>query len=147
MGTTLGDGKDAGPVPTMFVAVTVKVYGVPLVRPVTMQVRAPVVVHGTPPIPEGVTVYRVMGWPPLLAGAVQATDAVAAPGDALTLLGCPGTVAGMTVLDAIEGRLGPEAFVAVTMNVYDRPLVRPVTEQLKRTVVVHVSPPGAEVTV
>ena len=30
------DGADAGPVPRALVAVTVKVYAVPLVRPVTM---------------------------------------------------------------------------------------------------------------
>jgi hypothetical protein len=34
-GVTLFDGADAGPVPTAFVAVTVKVYAVPLVSPVT----------------------------------------------------------------------------------------------------------------
>ena len=35
----------AAPVPTPLVAVTVKVYAVPGVRPVTVQVSAPVVVH------------------------------------------------------------------------------------------------------
>ena len=34
-GVMLFDGVDAGPVPTALVAVMVKVYGVPLVRPVT----------------------------------------------------------------------------------------------------------------
>jgi hypothetical protein len=34
-GVTLFDGADAGPVPAEFVAVTVKVYAVPLVSPVT----------------------------------------------------------------------------------------------------------------
>jgi hypothetical protein len=33
-GVTLFEGADAGPVPTAFVAVTVKVYAVPLVNPV-----------------------------------------------------------------------------------------------------------------
>jgi hypothetical protein len=35
-GVTLFDGADAGPVPTALAAVTVKVYGVPLVSPVTV---------------------------------------------------------------------------------------------------------------
>ena len=35
-GVMLFDGVDAGPVPTALVAVMVKVYGVPLVRPVTL---------------------------------------------------------------------------------------------------------------
>ena len=34
-GVTLFDAAEAAPVPTAFVAVTVKVYAVPLVRPVT----------------------------------------------------------------------------------------------------------------
>jgi hypothetical protein len=45
MGVTAADGSDAGPVPFALVAVTVKVYGVPFVRPVTVQVKAPVVVQ------------------------------------------------------------------------------------------------------
>ena len=35
-GVTLLEGADAGPVPTELVAVTVKVYAVPLVSPVTV---------------------------------------------------------------------------------------------------------------
>ena len=42
-GVTGGDGADAGPVPCALVAVTVNVYGVPLVRPVTVQLNGPVV--------------------------------------------------------------------------------------------------------
>jgi hypothetical protein len=37
-GVTAFDGLDAGPVPTAFVAVTVNVYDVPLVKPVTVWV-------------------------------------------------------------------------------------------------------------
>jgi hypothetical protein len=54
-GVTLLEGPEGTPVPEVLVAVTVKVYGVPLVRPVTVQVKVPVVVHGTPD-PDGVTV-------------------------------------------------------------------------------------------
>jgi hypothetical protein len=39
------DGADAGEVPLAFVAVTVKVYVVPMVSPVMPQVKAPVVVQ------------------------------------------------------------------------------------------------------
>ncbi len=44
-GVAGGDAADAGPVPMALVAVTVKVYAVPLVRPVTVHDGVPVVVH------------------------------------------------------------------------------------------------------
>jgi hypothetical protein len=55
VGLTVLDGADAEPVPIAFVAVTVKVYAVPLVSPVTVAVRAPVVLDVNPP-GEDVTV-------------------------------------------------------------------------------------------
>ena len=48
-GVAVADGAEAGPVPEPLVAVTVKVYPVPLVSPVTVQVVAPVVVQVKPP--------------------------------------------------------------------------------------------------
>jgi hypothetical protein len=48
-GVTAAEAIELGPVPTTFVAVTLKVYAVPFVRPVTVHVRAPVVVHVLPP--------------------------------------------------------------------------------------------------
>jgi hypothetical protein len=42
---TAFDGDEAGDVPRALVAVTVKVYEVPFVSPVTVQVSAPVVVQ------------------------------------------------------------------------------------------------------
>jgi hypothetical protein len=48
-GVTAFDGADAGPVPRAFVAVTVKVYAVPLTRPPTVAVVAPLVVATRPP--------------------------------------------------------------------------------------------------
>jgi hypothetical protein len=42
---TLPEGLDAGPVPTAFLALTVNVYAVPLVRPVTVHPIVPAVVH------------------------------------------------------------------------------------------------------
>ena len=53
-GVTGADGSEAGPVPVVFVAVTVNLYVVPLVRPPTAQLR-PLVVHVWPP-GEDVTV-------------------------------------------------------------------------------------------
>ena len=44
-----------------------------------------------------------------------------------TPVGAPGTVTGVTTLDAAEPVLAPTAFVAVTVNVYMSPLVKPVT--------------------
>jgi len=41
----------------------------------------------------------------------------------------------------------PAALVAVTVNVYDTPFVRPVTVQLVAVVVVQTNPPGDALTV
>jgi hypothetical protein len=48
-GITVPDGVDADPVPTAFVAVTVNVYPVPFVKPVTVADVAPVVDAVKPP--------------------------------------------------------------------------------------------------
>jgi hypothetical protein len=54
-GTTAFDAVEAAPAPATFLAVTVNVYVVPLLSPVTVQESAPVVVHDPPP-PDAVTV-------------------------------------------------------------------------------------------
>jgi hypothetical protein len=125
-GVTLLDADDAGPVPTAFDANTVNVYAVPFARPVT--------VHGDVaqvPVcpPDDVAVYDVMVEPPLLAGGVKVTVACALPAVAVPIVGAPGTVAGVTLLEAEEAGPVPTAFVAVTVNVYAVPLVSPVTVQ------------------
>jgi hypothetical protein len=95
-GVTLFDAAEAAPVPALFVAVTVKVYAVPLVRPLTtMGLAAPVPVR--PPGFE-VTVYPVMVAPPLLAGAVKDTVACVSPAVAVPTVGAPGTT-GFTAND------------------------------------------------
>jgi hypothetical protein len=43
------------------------------------------------------------------------------------IVGASGTVAGVTVFVVADGVLVPIAFVAVTVNVYAWPFVRPVT--------------------
>ena len=58
-----------------------------------------------------------MALPPSEAGAVKVIVDVAFPAVAVPMVGAPGTVAGITVLDADEDELTPIAFVAVTVNV------------------------------
>jgi hypothetical protein len=48
---------------------------------------------------------------------------------AVTAVGTLGTVAGVTLLDGPVGALEPAALVAVTVNVYAVPFVRPVNTQ------------------
>ena len=48
------------------------------------------------------------------------------PAVALTLVGAPGTPIGVTEFDAVDDALVPAAFVAVTLNVYVVPLLKPV---------------------
>ena len=125
-GTALLDGSEALPVPAGFVAVTVNVYEVPFVRPSTVQLRAPFVVHVFEP-GEDVTVYPVTDAPPLSAGAVQdTTDETFAVDVADTAVGAPGTVAGSAAAEAVDAVETPETFDAFTLNVYEVPLVRPV---------------------
>ena len=90
-GVTLPEVVEAEPVPMEFVAVTVKIYGVPFVRPVT-------VIEGPLPLTvifpgELVTVYPVMGAPPVKVGGVTVTVARLSPAIAETDAGAPGTTA------------------------------------------------------
>jgi hypothetical protein len=48
---------------------------------------------------------------------VQLTVAWPSPAVALTPVGAPGTVAGVTELDGLEAGLAPTAFVATTVKV------------------------------
>ena len=81
-GVTLLDADEASLVPTLFVAVTVNVYAVPLLRPVTLSGElAPVAVR---PPGLAVTVYELILAPPLLAGKLNATNALASPPVAVT---------------------------------------------------------------
>ena len=126
------------------VAVTVKVYAVPLLRPLTTTGEvAPLPVN--PPGLE-VTVYDVMVLPPLLPGAVKVTLACALPPVAVPMVGAPGTVAGVTLLDAADAAPVPALLVAVTVKVYAVPLLRPLTTT-GEVAPLPVNPPGLEVTV
>jgi hypothetical protein len=56
--------------------------------------------------------------PPLEVGAVQEiVDELAAPDVACTLVGAPGTVAGVAGAEAVEAGPVPTALVAVTVKV------------------------------
>jgi hypothetical protein len=66
---------------------------------------------------EDVTVYSVMVLPPVEAGAINVTLACALPAVATGLVGAPGTVLGVTAVDATEATEFPATLVATTVNV------------------------------
>ena len=144
-GVTADDALEAVPVPTELVAVTVKVYAVPLVSPVTViGDEAPVAVR---PSGEEVTVYPVITAPPVFVGAVKLTVALPLLTIAEILVGAPGAIAaGVTADDALEAVPVPTELVATTVKVYAMPLVNPVTV-IGDDVPVAVRAPGEEVTV
>ena len=90
-GVALDDAVDALDVPPVFVAVTVNVYAVPFVRPVTVHVSGPLVHEHVLAPGCAVTVYPVIGEGPPQAGAAHDTTLCAsAPLEAETLVGAPG---------------------------------------------------------
>ena len=92
LGVTVADAADGSEVPYVFVAVTVNVYEVPGVSPVTVKVPAVVRVLLLPPAGFDVTVYAVMGEPPSDVGAVNVTVAVVLPvAVGVTMTGARGT--------------------------------------------------------
>lgn len=60
--------------------------------------------------------------------------ALRSPGEALTALGAPGTVRGVTGADGADAVPGPAALEAVTVKAYAVPLVSPVTGKVPVTV-------------
>ena len=99
---------------------------------------------GLPPS-NACTRYEVIGEPFSDAGASQVTLAWVSPRTAVTFCGAPGTPAGVTGAEAVDGSLSPTALVATTVNVYAVPFVNPVTSQVNGGVngepIVHVAPP------
>jgi len=93
-----------------------------------------------------VTVYEVMALPPLEPGAENVIVASPFPRVAVPIVGAPGTVDGTTELLVPEEILVPNSFVAVTVNVYVVPFVKPVTI-IGDVPAVPVNPPELEVTV
>lgn len=146
LGITDVDGSDAGPVPTLFVAVTVNVYAFPSVRLTTAAEVAPPVV-AVIPSGDDVTVYMVIALPPLDGGAVHVTVACVSPGTALTAVGAPGAVAGVTAGEGKDAGPVPTVLAAVTVKVYAVPSTRPDTSADVVPAVVAKAPPGDAVTV
>ena len=87
-----------------------------------------------------------MAAPPVEAGAVKLTVACPCPAMAETLVGAPGTVAGVTLLEAVEALEVPTELVAVTVKVYAVPFVNPVTVNGEAAPLTAIFP-GLEVTV
>ena len=87
----------------------------PLVSPVTV-IGLAVPVPVNPPGLD-VAVYLVIALPPLLDGVVKDTVACALPAVAVPMVGAPGTVDGVTLLDAADAVPVPTELVAVTVNV------------------------------
>ena len=148
-GVTDVDGDEAAPVPLALVALTVKVYAVPFVRPVTVVVVD--VAPGTKCVaPPGatVTVYPVMA-EPSFEGSLQVMTAEAFPASTFVIWGASGTVDGVTALDGEDGEDVPIPFVAVTVKVYAVPFVRPVTvpDVAVAPLTFTEAPPGLAVTV
>ena len=145
-GVTGADAADAAEVSFAFVAVTVNVYEVPTVSPVTViwpepaWERVPV-----PPAGLEVAVYLVIGEPPSVEGAVNVTVAVVGPvDDTAPVPGWPGAPIGVTVADGEEASESTGVFFAVAVNVYAVPFVRPVTgHDPEAPVTVHVPPETA----
>jgi len=145
-GVTEPESDEAALVPEALVAVVVKVYAVPLVRPGTRQdPAAPVTVQVAPP-GDAMTVYDV-GAVPLPA----ATVTVAPPlrGTAVGAGGVPGIVdKGVVPVDGAEAPLVPDPLVATVVKTYWVPLVRPVIRhEPAAALTVQVAPPGVAVTV
>jgi hypothetical protein len=136
---------DALEVATPLVAVTVKVYSVPLDNPVTViGLCDPVAVA---PPGEAVTVYEEIG-DPFAPAPENAIVACASPGVAVTEVGAVGVPAGVTAEEAVDGSELPTEFTATTVNAYEVPFVSPVTSQVvSGAVEVHVLFPGLEVTI
>ena len=82
---------------------------------------------------------------PFAEAPLKLTVAWAFPAVALTVVGAIGGPAGVTLFDADDARDVPTLLVAVTVNVYAVPLVKPLTV-IGLTVLVPVNPPGEEVT-
>ena len=112
----MAEAAPAAPGPTAFVAVTWKVYALPLSRPVTVH-EVPVVVQVCVELAT-VTVYEVIG-EPLEAGAVHDTRAAVFDTEATVVTtGADGAARdGLNGEEATDGGLVPARFTAMTDTV------------------------------
>ncbi len=127
-GIAIADAGDCAPVPFAFVAATVHVYDFPFESPpITVGDARSDTEPGVPPFDDAhATVYPVIALPPS-NGATNATLICAFPAVTVGCAGGSGTRLGTTTSDAGDGALVPFAFVAVSVHVYDFPLVNPTT--------------------
>jgi hypothetical protein len=113
-GVTEFDEELANEVPFEFVAVTVKVYSVPFVKPVTViGLDEPV-----PVIPSGLDVTVYVAEAPPVAPAVNVTEASALPAVAVPIVGDCGTVVAVTPDEAELADDVPYGLVETTVYVY-----------------------------
>ena len=117
----------------------------PLVRPVTRhEPTAPTIVQVAPP-GDAVTVCDVAGH----TSSASTTDTRTNPSPATTVgtAGTLGFAIGVTDADGSDAPEVPPSFVAVAVNVYAVPFVRPdTTHEPDVPTTVHVAPPGDAVT-
>jgi len=117
---------DAGPFPAAFVATTVQLYCVPLVKPLTtIGLVVPVFVSADAPLATQEAVYCVIAEPPF-DPAAKATDAVPFPAVMTPRVGADGVVKGVADAEEDAGPV-PTAFTAATLQLYEVPFTRPVT--------------------
>lgn len=131
-GLTEVDQPDQPDVPTAFDAFTLNLYEVPAVSPVTVTVPEPdwETVPVIPPNSE-VAKYCVIDEPPLDTGAVKATVTEVDPVTVTApMAGAPGANAGTIEPDSPDAAEVPTAFLAVTLNLYEVPVVNRVTRML-----------------
>lgn len=144
---------DAEDAPAAFVEVIVHVYVARCVKPVTeIGDVDPEPLAATPPVEDVQDTVLFDIAAPFVAPVVNAMLAfdtapeTVNPLDTVEIVGAPGVVYGVTLLDAADAEPVPAALVAVTVKVYAVPLVSPDTVQGDAPAV-HVRLPGDDVTV
>ena len=121
MTRTEGDGLDTGDVPDAFVAVIVKVYVVPFVRPVNkIGLDVPVAI-----MPPG---FEVIVYVSAYKGGVNEIEADTEDGAATRFFGARGIGLTRTETDGADDIDVPDALVAVAIKLYNEPFIRPVTK-------------------
>ena len=128
--------NDGAELPPELVATTLKAYAESLLNDETEQVKSAVVQESEPGIEEAV--YEVAP-----SDGAQETTAEVSPATAVTAGGANGAARGITTLLTKDFTEVPPVFVAVTVNVYDVPLIKGETEQNVNTEI-QVTPPGDE---
>jgi len=120
-GVTALDATDEAEVPIPFVAVTLKVYGSPFVKPLIAHVSVGAEVLHVPAelfsAVYAVTVYPVTAEPLMLIGGSQEMVAEAFDATAVTLIGTEGAAFIAILVDADEADEVPIALVAVALKV------------------------------